>query len=166
MQRRDVGLGILSIALAQRVGAVPDERGPLLHLAMRGHARVWLLGFGDAKDDGWVMPIIRRTLQSSDDLWLEVGQEPGTEPDAASKREQLTHDPAGRSFFDVLEPAVRARAIDYCAQLGIARDKLAPLRPWSAFYAINGAYWSRHKPSFEPQYPDELLLKLATAAGK
>lgn len=166
MRRRDIGLGFLSIVLAQRVGAAPDEHGPLLYLAKRGRARVWLLGFGDAKDDEWVTPLIRRTLLSSSDLWLEVSHEPGTTPDAASEREKLTLDPAGRSFFDVLEPEVRARAIDYCAQLDIPKEKLAAQRPWSAFYTINGAYWSRHEPAIEMRNPDETLLKLAKDAGK
>jgi uncharacterized protein YbaP (TraB family) len=167
MRRRDIGLGILSLTLIQRAtAALQTDRGPRLYLASRRNARVFLLGFGDAKDDDWATPFIRRTLQSSSELWLEVSHEPGAEPDAASKREQLTHDPAGRSFFDVLEPQVRTRVIDYCAQLEIPKEKLAAQRPWSAFYTINGAYWSRHKPSFEPRNPDETLMKLAKDAGK
>ncbi len=158
---------MLSLALARQASATPaPASGPLLYLARRGRARVTLLGFGDAKDDDWITPFIRRTLRSSTELWLEVSQEPGTEPDATSKREQLTHDPAGRSFFDVLEPAVRARALEYCAQLGIPREKLEAQRPWSAFYTINAAYWSRHPPSYQPRNPDETLLKLAKDAGK
>ena len=125
-----------------------------------------MLGFSEAQDESWATPCIRRALESSADLWLEVGHAPGSEPDAAAKREKLTHDPAGRSFFDVLEPATRARALDYCARLGIAPETLASQRPWSAFYAINGAYWSRHKPSVETRYPEELLTKLAADAGK
>lgn len=125
-----------------------------------------MLGFGEARDDSWATPCVRRALESSADLWLEVGREPGSEPDAVAKRERLTHDPAGRSFFDVLEPAERERALDYCSRLGIAPETLAPQRPWSAFYAINGAYWSRHKPAIEIRYPEELLSKLATDSGK
>jgi uncharacterized protein len=82
------------------------------------------------------------------------------------KREQLTHDPAGRTFFDVLEPDVRARARDYCTQLDIPLEKIEKQRPWSAFYTINGAYWSRHKPSFEPKSPDATLATWAKEQGK
>jgi uncharacterized protein YbaP (TraB family) len=146
--------------------AVQEKKGPLLYLAARGRARVFIFGFGGAKDDSWLTPRIHRALESSSELWLEVCQDPGPGPDAAKQRENLTHDPAGRSFFDVLDPQVRARAIDYCAQLGIAPEKLAQQRPWSAFYMINGAYWSQHKPTFEPQNPDETLLKLVEKAGK
>src|ERR1044071_2961736 len=167
MQRREVGLSLLAMMLAPRTrAAVGADQGPRLYVAHRGQAQVFLLGFGDAKDDEWITPVLRRAFQSSSDLWLEVGHDPGAEPDAAAKREQLSHDPAGRSFFDVLDPQVRARVIDYCAQLEIPTEKLEPQRPWSAFYTINGAYWSRHPPPFEPRNPDETLLKLAKDAGK
>jgi uncharacterized protein len=66
----------------------------------------------------------------------------------------------------VLDPEVRGRAMEYCARLGIATEKVSTQRPWSAFYTINGAYWSQHKPSFEPQNPDETLLKWAKEQGK
>src|SRR5690348_16899794 len=167
MLRRHFGLGILTLATASRSFASPRaDQGPLFRVAARERSRVFMLGFGEAKDDSWATPCVRRALESSADLWLEVGHAPGPGPDAAAQRERLTHDPAGRSFFDVLEPDTRARTLDYCARLGIAPETLAPQRPWSAFYAINGAYWSRHEPSVEIQYPEELLSRLATEAGK
>lgn len=167
MLRRDFGIGMLLLALARTAGAALQIRdGTPLQVHTRGRAKVFLFGFGDAKDDSWATPELRRAFQASSVLWLEVGRDPGSEPDAASKREQLTRDADGRSFFDVLEPAVRARAKDYCAQLGIAEELIASQRPWSAFYTINGAYWSRHKPSFEPRNPDETLAKWAQDQGK
>lgn len=158
---------MLALLLAHRAlaTAVPAPRLPL-RLFTRRQARVYVLGFGDARDESWATPELRRAFQSSADLWLEVSHDPGTEPDAAAKRDQLTHDSAGRTFFDVLEPDVRTRAQDYCAQLNIPLEKIEKLRPWSAFYTINGAYWSRHKPAFEPQSPDETLLKWAREQGK
>ena len=100
MKRRHLGLGILSFALAHRTLAAVVQGTPLLHVAKRGHSRVYLFGFGEAKDDSWLTPSIRRAFESSSDLWLEVGQAPSPAPDAAKQREQLTHDPAGRSFFE------------------------------------------------------------------
>lgn len=164
MLRREFGLAMASLALAQSVPA--RSPGPRLHLARRDNARVFLLGFGGATDDSWFTPEMRRAFQDSSELWLEVGQEPATEADAAAQREQLAHDPAGRSFFEQLDPSVRDRARDYCARLGIAREKLGSQRPWSAFYTINGAYWSQHRPASEPRNPDETLLKLARQSHK
>ena len=167
MLRRDFGIGMLSAVFARHaVAAFEPDSGQPLHVFRRERACIYLLGFGEAKDESWATPQVRRAFQESSDLWLEVSQDPGSEPDAASKRELLTHDPDGRSFFDVLEPQVRVRAIEYCAQLGIALEDIAQQRPWSAFYAINRAYWSKHKESFEQQSPEEVLKKWAKAQGK
>jgi uncharacterized protein len=167
MLRRDFGIGLMSLMFAHRaiarLGLSEDQP---LHVFERGQARVFILGFGEARDESWATPEVRRAFETSSDLWLEVSHDLGSEPEAAAQREQLTHDPGGRSFFDVLEPQVRGRAMEYCAQLGIPVEKIAKQRPWSAFYTINGAYWSRHKPAFEPQYPDETLMKWAKAQGK
>jgi uncharacterized protein YbaP (TraB family) len=167
MLRRDFGIGMLLLPLAPRAGAalqVPDEAP--LQVLTRGRAQVFIFGFGDARDDSWATPELRRAFEASSELWLEVSHDPGSEPDAAATREQLAHHADGRTFFDVLEPAVRARAKEYCRQLGIAEERISPQRPWSAFYTINRAYWSRHKASFEPRNPDETLAKWAKDQGK
>jgi uncharacterized protein len=167
MLRRDFGIGMVSAVFARHaVAAVEPNSGQPLHVFKRERACIYLLGFGEAKDESWATPQVRRAFQESSDLWLEVSHDPGSEPDAASKRELLTHDPDGRSFFDVLEPQVRVRAMEYCAQLGIAREDIAPQRPWSAFSVINRAYWSQHKQSFDQQYPEELLKTWAKVQGK
>jgi uncharacterized protein YbaP (TraB family) len=167
MQRREFGIGVLTLAVARHAAAsghVPA--GTPLQAFERGNAKVYLFGFGEAKDESWATPELRSAFETSAELWLEVSHDLGSEPDAAAKREQLTHDANGRSFFDVLEPEVRARAEGYCAQLGIATEKISPLRPWSAFYMINGAYWRQHKPSIELQNPDETLTNWAKDRGK
>jgi uncharacterized protein YbaP (TraB family) len=146
---------MLLLAVARPAdAALHVSHGTPLQVLTRGRARVFVFGFGDAKDDSWATPGLRRAFEASSVLWLEVSHDPGSEPDAASKREQLARNADGRTFFDVLEPAVRARAEAYCAQLGISHEDISPHRPWSAFYTINRAYWSRHKSSFEPRNPD------------
>ena len=167
MLRRDFGTGMLLLALARTAGAalhVPD--GTPLQVLRRGRAQVFIFGLGDAKDDSWATAELRRAFKASSVLWLEVSHDPGFEPDADSKREQLTRNADGRTFFEVLEPAVRARAEEYCAQLGISLERIAPQRPWSAFYTINRAYWSQHKTTFEHRNPDATLTKWAKDQGK
>ena len=167
MLRRDFGIGVLSLALARHASAARNvPAGTPLQVLRRGDAKVFLFGFGEAKDESWATPELRGAFEASSELWLEVSHDPGLEPDSAAKREQLTHDANGRSFFDVLDPEVRARAKAYCAQLGIAPEQIEPQRPWSAFYTINGAYWRQHKPSVELQTPEETLTKWAKDQGK
>jgi uncharacterized protein YbaP (TraB family) len=167
MLRRVFGMGVLSLPFAQRACGAPGKKnGPLLYLVSRGRARVFILGFGEAKDETWATATVRGAFQASSELWLEVSHEPGSESDATSKREQLTHDSGGRTFFEVLEPDVRARAMQYCEKLGIDTEQIERQRPWSAFYTINGAYWSQNSSAFEQRYPDATLMKLATDEGK
>ena len=105
MLRRDFGIGMISTVFARHaVAAFEPNSGQPLHVFKRERACIYLLGFGEAKDESWATPQVRRAFQESSDLWLEVSHDPGSEPDAASKRERLAHDPDGRSFFDVLEP--------------------------------------------------------------
>jgi uncharacterized protein YbaP (TraB family) len=166
MLRRDFGIGVLSTVLARHAVAAYEANSGPLHVFRRGRACIYLLGFGEAKDESWATPRVHRAFEESSDLWLEVSHDLGSESDAVSKRERLTRDPEGRSFFDVLEPEVRVRAMEYCEQLGIAPEDIARQRPWSAFSTINRAYWSQQKQSFEPQYPEEVLRKWAKAQGK
>lgn len=166
MQRRELGKALWALLIAHRAAAAEPIAPLPLRLFTRGQARVHVLGFGEARNESWVTAALRRAFRESADLWLEVSHDPGTEPDAAATREQLGRDPAGRTFFEVLEPAVRARARDYCSLLEIPLEKIAKQRPWNAFYTINGAYWSRHQPSFEPKNPDGTLLTWAREQGK
>src|SRR3954471_11087012 len=78
MSRRDFGAGILSIAIAGRaLGAGAPGAEPLLYLATRGRARVFILGFGDAQDDSWMTTRVRRALEASSELCLEVSHDAG-----------------------------------------------------------------------------------------
>jgi uncharacterized protein YbaP (TraB family) len=168
MRRRDFGIGMMATVFARHAVAAiePTTSAQPLYVLRHERASIYLLGYGEAKDESWATPQVRRAFQESSDLWLEVSRDPGSEPDAAAKRERLTRDPQGRSFFDVLEPEVRVQAMKYCEQLGIALAQIAQQRPWSAFSTINRAYWAQHKQSFEQQYPDEVLMKWAKSQGK
>ena len=139
MLRREFGTGLLSILLAQRaIAAFKHHQQPPLYRFTRGRSRIFMLGFGGAKDESWATPQVRDAFKASSELWLEVSHDPGSEPDAATKREQL----------------------------GIAPDRIEQQRPWSAFYKINGAFWSRHTESFARSYPDETLMTWAKEQGK
>src|ERR1700737_2508679 len=82
MLRRDFNLALGSVAVgfaarrAYATAAVGGDRGPCFWFITRGKARVFLLGFGDAKDKAWFTPLIQRAFQESSELWLEVGNGP------------------------------------------------------------------------------------------
>ena len=176
MLRREFGLALalLPLAAAAQTRDTPS-RGPLFWLASRGKARVFLLGFGDAKadDQTWFTPAIRAAFRDSAELWLEVAPpETSAGRDAATKArddaefDRLSHEPPGRTFFDELEPRARERVLPYMAELGVKREAVEPLRPWWAYYTLNRAFWSQTKLPYEPASVDQLLWKLATDQGK
>lgn len=176
MLRREFNLGLLLFALAPCGWASEtSSRGPLYWLATRGKARVFLLGIGDAKanDESWFTPSIRKAFEESSELWLETApqealadRDPEVKAKALARFQELSHEPAGRTFFDELEPEVRKRALAYVAELGIKKESVEPLRPWWAYYTFNGAFWGKNKPSYERVNIDIELWKLATKQGK
>lgn len=170
MLRREFGLALCSLALAPFAATgAGTARGPLFWLATRGKARVFIFGFGDAKDKSWFTPGIETAFRASSDLWLEVGRVEASDPAAkqadADLVRQLEHE-SGRTFFDALQPQVRQRTLTFIATLGIKPETIETLRPWRAFYVINGAYWSQHKLPYEEVRVASVLRELATAQGK
>src|SRR4051812_43824797 len=178
MMRRQFNLGLWSLglwSLGPWPSAWPGElderssRGPLWWGIRRGHGRVFLLGFGEgrADDDSWFRPPIRKAYNDSSELWLEVA--PAAPPGSQSAAEKAAADAAyeklahqsNRTFFDELTPSVRKRTLAYMSELGIQRETVESLRPWWAYYKINGAFWSRTKLPYEPVNEDEALRKLA-----
>jgi len=172
MLRRDF-LALGSLALASCVVAHAKlTTGPNFWLVKRGRGQVFVLGFGEAKDKSWFTPVLQRALQESSQLWLEVGPPtgPDTRDDATKKAEadqvqKLQHE-SGRTFFDVLEPSVRPRVRALMEKTGVRQEAIETLRPWWAYYVLNGAYWSHNKPPYEPVAVDDVLRKLAVEQGK
>lgn len=175
MLRRHFNVTLCSLALAPHVLLASNKRGPMFWLATRGKARVFMMALGDARadDESWFTPAIRQAFNDSDELWIEVAPpeaSAGVDPEAKAKGDtdyqNLRHEPPGRTFFDELDPPVRLRVLSYMKEFEIKKETLGPLRPWAAYYAINGAYWSRTKLAYEPVYIDHVLWKRATDAGK
>lgn len=174
--RRDFNIGLCLLALTPYLRpSTSAPRGPLFWRITRGRGRVFLMGFGDAKtsDESWLTPAIQRAFRESSELWLEVappdispGQDAASKAKADAVYESLSHEPPGRTFFDELDPKVRTRTLACMANLGVSKEKVESLRPWSAYYAINSAFWSHQKLAYEPVYVDEVLRTLAVEQGK
>ena len=104
MLRRDFGTGMLSAVFARHaVAAFEPNSGQPLHVFKRERACIYLLGFGEAKDESWATPQVRRAFQESSDLGLEVSHDPESEPDAAAR---LSRRPDGQP-----PPAREKRAV-------------------------------------------------------
>ena len=151
--------------------AEPAPPGPLLWLATRGQARVYLFPFGEAKDVSWFTSAVQRAFEASSQLWVELGK-PLTPQRRAELSKELGEDHS-RSFFDALELPVKARALMYMQELNIPRESVESLRPWLAYYTFVTAYdkkfghsegMTEAAPSQTP--PDFVLVNRALNSGK
>jgi uncharacterized protein len=169
--RREIGrlaAGAMALAIAGRAFAADSEGpgGPPFWRFRQGAGDVALLGFGDARDTSWYSPTLRAAFERSGELWLETrGPGSGPPPDMA-RVARFSNLDDGRTLFEVLEPHLVARVRQRLAAYGIAESAVAGLRPWRAYYTINGAYWRLHPPADEQKPVDAALAALAKAAGK
>ena len=168
-----VPLLLLALSGARMPVSAPSAtpNGPQLMLASRGDARVFIFGFGEAKDTSWLTQKIRTAFEQSSELWLETAppnasttQTPAERQAVAERVFRLSHE-TGRTLFDALEPAVRERTLAYVAELGIDVDSIRSLRPWKAYYSIVSAFWSKRKVTDHAVYVDAVLREMAGKAG-
>ena len=60
-------LALGSLALRSYATGADAQKGATFWLITRGKGRIFLLGFGEAKDKAWYSPLIQRALQESAD---------------------------------------------------------------------------------------------------
>lgn len=161
MLRRHFNLALLAAWAAGCAPLPARAREPLLWVAQRGRSRVYVLGFGEVRDQPWLTPNIERAFDASSELWLETTPDPP--PPELVKA--LAYDPT-QTFFDALRPEIRERANAYVNELGIDRTAIEGLRPWAAYYRINTAFWAKHKVANVGENPDQVLRARAQGSGK
>lgn len=169
-RRFNLGLaaGLVCCASISACTKPSPATGPQAWRARRGKADVTLFGFGDARDWSWQTPRIKSAFEASSELWLETaGSNAQPKSDEAyESRIRALSELSNGSLFDVLEPHVRQPLRDRMAQLEVAEGSVQSLRPWRAFYVINGAYWRRNTPGYEPVLVDRELERAAQESGK
>ena len=150
---------------------VPSAPGPSFWVVRRGESRVFILGFGEARDTSWLTPTIREAFEASSHVWLETrrSSDPDLDPSAlraaAERMEKLGRE-SGRTLFDALEPSARTRTYAYLAELGIDPDSVKTLRPWRVYYTIAGGFWRRQRLGYEPVSVEAALEAMAARSGK
>jgi len=163
---------LTALASLGLVGAtVPAAPGPSFWIVRRGEARVFLLGFGEARDTSWLTPPIRQAFEASSQVWLETRRtsEPGVDSSAqraAAERMDKLGRESGRTLFEALEPSARQRTSAYLAELGIDPDSVRMLRPWRVYYTIASGFWRGQRLGYEPVSVEAVLETMATRSGK
>ena len=168
MLRRDLlsAICVLPFTVSPGLSTADPAKGPHFYAVSRENSRVFLLGFGEARDDSWFSSSIQKAFDDSSSLWLEIGNEGAGTREATARIEELRQESSGRTLFDELGPAVRQRTLAYMTELGIQAESIEHLRPWRAYYTLVAAFYSNRRPSAMPVLPDEMLSKRAGAARR
>lgn len=139
--------------------------GPLIWVVERGDSRVYILGFGEARDRSWLSPTIERVLAESDEVWFETPQG-NSQPPSAAVLQEIGYD-TSKPLSTALDPALYERTKSMAASLGMDLARLDTMRPWMARTAIQRAYQASGKAAaVEADYADAVIAQKAVAAGK
>jgi hypothetical protein len=164
--RRAFCLAAASAPITSRVFGQTSANGPQIW-RVEQQGRAYVLGFAEAKDRSWLTPSILDVFDECTDLWLETPPPgtfaPGVDPDELVREIGFEQ---GRTFFDALDPPVRARALAYVNELGIELKTIEPMRPWLGYITINGAFWSQAERPYTVEHPEEVLRAMAIESGK
>jgi uncharacterized protein len=171
IDRRNFGVGVgalLAAACATSAGAPKPD--PLLRLAQRGGAKVYLFGFADAEDDSWFTPKIQRALDEAAELWVETPPADLSAPQAGPfpAVNELGYD-RERDLFQVLPADLSKRVEDYATKLEMPRERLSPMKPWLAREAIQRAWVAKNggaQGALTPKpLPDQTIIARMKARG-
>src|SRR5437016_3729502 len=72
--------GGFSLALMTGGARAADTPHPVLWQVEKGDARVYILGFSEAKDRSWLTPAIRKAFENSQEIWFETPQRDPSAP--------------------------------------------------------------------------------------
>lgn len=173
VSRRDLGglaVGLLAFAGSGCTGIGGSASALLIAgtpfwRIRRGKGEVTLLGFGDAKDLSWLTPALQRAFDESGEVWLETAPpDQSTQADFQAAQPYLTLEKG--TFLDALEPHLVLRVKARLAELEIPQERVEKLRPWYAYYQINGGWWARHPAGYTQMPVDASLISLAKEQGK
>ena len=158
------GLGAAGLAGMARA----QTAGPRAWLAEQGRGRAFIMGFAETNEDIWFTPTVRAAFDASDTLWVETPPiDPSAPPPSSPSPivQQLGYD-REHNLFDMLGPELAARTRELAASLQVEEARLAPSRPWLAYYVLNGAYRSRHAMPQFTSAPEQTLIARARARSK
>ncbi len=147
-----------------RVSCVTDSCAtpgtPAVWAAERGRGRVHFLGGRHPLPFAWSAPDVEALIETADEFWHEV---PPMTPESQGLVFQYGIDPEAP-----LESRLTADELTrvYAAgeELGVAREVLAPFRPWLAGQVLKMASQSQRGVSYDSS-PDDVFRACAERAG-
>ena len=162
--------GGFSLALMTGAASAADSPHPILWQVEKGGAKVYILGFSEAKDRSWLTPIVQKACESSQEIWFETPQRNSSAPPPPPQATTPAQPPGvtEKNLFEVLKPELSARMLAAAQKYGIPRERLEHTRPWRAYFVLNGGYFARKGAGAADieNFPDIVLSRMAYEAKK
>jgi uncharacterized protein len=138
--------------------------GPIMWLATRQGAKVYIFGVGASPDRKWLSPSIKSAVEESKEVW---GESP-VGPVNISKEYMLKLGTRTQgTLFDDLSAEQSRRVLTVAAKLGVSREQLRTMKPWWAARVLVFASAGKSGTSIEnTATPDTVIIDLAKKAGK
>jgi uncharacterized protein len=141
-----------------------SARGPVMWLANRKDAQVYIFGVGDSPDRKWLSQSIESAVTESQEVWGEAPVGPVT---VSNEFVQKLGTRAQGSLFDDLSPEQSQRVLDFAAKLGVPRDQLQTMKPWWAARVLSFTFLAKQgAPAETSESPETAITGLAVKAGK
>jgi uncharacterized protein len=149
--------------LAARAAAKPPH-SPLIWVATRKEAKVYIFGVGDSPDRRWLSNSIESAVNESKEIWSEAPVGPVT---VSNEFVQKLGTRSQGSLFDDLSADQTRRLLNLAAKLGLPREKLETMKPWYAARVLSFVFLSKEGTPVETtETPDTVIIALANKTGK
>lgn len=143
---------------------VARPRGPLIWVASRKGAKVYIFGVGNSPDDHLLTPFIESAVNQSAEVW---GEAPIGPVDISHEFMNRLGTRTQGSLFDDLSNAQAQRVLDLAKKLGFPREKLEKMKPWYAARVLTGVFFAKEGAPVETTVtPDVAIINLAKKDGK
>lgn len=163
MRTRRIILFVLCTALViiAPVGAW-SERAPLMYLASRKDAKVYVFGVGGSSDRKWLSKSVESAVNTSKDVW---GESPVGPVNITNEFIEHLGTRSEGSLFDDLSPDQTRRISDLASKLGFPREKLQTMKPWYAARVLSFVFVAKAgSPVETTETPDTVITGMAEKA--
>ena len=144
--------------------AARDDAEPVLWHLERDGAKVYILGFSEAKDLSWLTATVKHAFQESREIWFETPHDdPSAPPPSKAPARSRPPDVTEHNLFEVLSPALSARILSAAQKYGVSRERLKHASPWQAYFILNGGYFAHQGAGMADveSFPDVVLARMA-----
>lgn len=161
-RRAFVWLAPAAVLAGRALGA--RDRGPLMWLASRTDAKVYIFGVGDSPDRKWLSQSIESAVNESKEIWKEAPVGPIT---VSNEWVEKLGTRAQGTLFEDLSPQQSQRVLDFAAKLGFPRAQLQTMKPWYAARLLSFIFLAKEGTPVETtESPETVITDLAVKAEK